>query len=85
VWQGKKCFYIILDFLFFYPIYIIYTSYYRYKGDTSLTALEMNQRYGLRPEILEQLDSLYLGTLPEAEPGRKDEEEKSCSSNKKKK
>ena len=74
-----------LGFSIVYPFYIIYSSYYRYKGDTSLTALEMNQRYGLRPEILEQLDSLYLGTLPEVEPGRKDEEEKSCSSNKKKK
>ena len=74
-----------MGFLFSTNIYIIYSSYCRYKGDTSLSALEMNKRYGMRPEILEQLESLYQSTLPEVEPGRKDEEEKSCSSNKKKK
>ena len=58
---------------------------FRYRGDTGLTALELNQRYAMRPEILQQLESLYQATLPEEEENKKTEPGKSPSSSKKKK
>ena len=46
---------------------VIKTLYCRYKGEGALSAMQMNERYGMRPEILTQLDSLYNSTLPEDE------------------
>ena len=50
-----------------------------------MSAKEMNERYGMKPEILTQLDTLYNSTLPEGEQASKGDSSREDSSSAKKK